>query len=406
VSYSVIGLLAIAIHLIINYDVFCKQNTETVSPAQGCYRNFLYAVLVYYVTDALWGVFYGLQAAKFLYADTVIYFVAMAASVLLWTQYVIVYLEEKSAFGSFLLHAGRVFFVFQMAGLVINFFYPVFFSISETAAYQAGSLRYAALFLQIVMFLLTSAQTLYITAKKEGTVKQRYQTVGFFGIIMIVAISAQTLYPLQPLYAAGFLLGCCMLHTFVDEGEKAEYLKKLEEMLQIQQQQKAEISSAKRLAYTDSLTGVKSKHAYKEAEADMNRKLTENPAREFAVVSCDVNGLKMINDTLGHAAGDELLRSACKTICVHFAHSPVFRIGGDEFTVILQGQDYANRHNILAAFNQEMEQNLFAGKAVVSAGLAEYISGRDTNVQDVFMRADAMMYERKKILMSMGAGGR
>ena len=405
-TYSAIGILAIAVHLIINYDVFWKQNNETASPAQKGYCNFLMAVLVYYISDAIWGILYEQQAAKLLYMDTVVYFVAMAASVLLWTQYVIVYLEEKSAFGTFLFHAGRIFFGFQMVGLVMNLFYPVFFTVDETAAYQAGPLRYVALFLQIVMFLLTSAHTAFITAKMEGAAKRRYQTVEFFGIVMIAAIAAQTLYPLLPLYAAGCMLGCCMLHTFVVGDEKEEYLNKLEEMVQIQRQQKAEIGSAKRLAYTDSLTGVKSKHAYIDMETDLNRKINEGDIKEFAVASCDVNGLKLMNDTHGHKAGDELLRSACKLICVHFSHSPVFRIGGDEFEVILQGQDYENRYEIMSVLNQEVEQNLTEGKPVVAVGIAEFIPKRDTNVQEIFVRADEKMYERKKILKSMGAGGR
>jgi diguanylate cyclase (GGDEF) domain len=406
VTYSVIGILAIAVHLIINYDVFWKRNSGPASLAQKSYRNFLMAVLVYYVSDAIWGILYGIQAAKLLFADTMVYFIAMAASVLLWTQYVIAYLEEKSAFGSFLFHAGRIFFWFQMIGLIINLFYPVFFTVDETAAYQAGPLRYAALFLQIVMFLLTSAHTSFITAKMEGIAKRRYQTVEFFGIVMIFAIAAQTLYPLLPLYATGCLLGCCMLHTFVVGDEKEEYLKKLEEMVQIQQQQKAEIGSAKRLAYTDSLTGVKSKHAYIDMETDLDRRMNEGDIKEFAVASCDVNGLKIMNDTHGHKAGDALLCSACKLICVHFSHSPVFRIGGDEFEVILQGQDYENRYEILFAFNRIVEQNLAEGKPVVAVGIAEYIPGSDKSVQDVFVRADEKMYERKNILKSMGAGGR
>ena len=405
-TYSVIGLLGIAIHLIINYEVLWKQNKEDASQVQKAYRSFLLAVLSYYITDALWGIFYGLRMVTILYADTVAYFIAMAASVLLWTQYAIVYLEEKGAFGAFLHHSGRIFFVFQMAGLVINLFYPAFFTIDEAANYHTGVFRFAALFLQIVMFLLPSVQALFISAKMEGAVKRRYRTVGVFGLIMVVAITAQALYPLLPLYGIGCLLGCCILHTFVVGDEKAEYLKKLEELVQIEQRQKVEIGSAKQLAYTDSLTGVKSKHAYVDFEMELNRRIKDGTVREFAVASCDVNGLKLMNDTHGHKAGDELLRSACKLICFHFSHSPVFRTGGDEFEVILQGQDYESRHEILSAFNQKAEQNLIEGKAVVAVGIADFIPNQDTNVQDVFERADAEMYERKNILKSMGAGGR
>ena len=160
-TYSVIGLLGIAIHLIINYEVLWKQKKEKASLVQKAYRSFLLAVLSYYIT-----------MVTILYADTVAYFIAMAASVLLWTQYAIVYLEEKGAFGAFLHHSGRIFFVFQMAGLVINLFYPAFFTIDEAANYQAGVFRFAALFLQIIMFFLPSVQALFISAKIEGAVKR------------------------------------------------------------------------------------------------------------------------------------------------------------------------------------------------------------------------------------------
>ena len=130
-------------------------------------------------------------------------------------------------------------------------------------------------------------------------------------------------------------------------------MQKLEELLQIQQQQEVEIGSAKQLAYKDPLTGVKNKRACEDYEAELDAKIKEGLIRDFAVVSLDVNGLKMTNDTYGHKAGDELLISACRIICRHFSHSPVFRFGGDEFEVILQGQDYENRHAIAAAFNRE-----------------------------------------------------
>ena len=161
-TYSIIGLLAIAIHLILNYEVFQPQKKKDGSEVKRSFRNFMLAVFAYYVTDALWGVFNDLQAVKLLYADTVVYYIAMASSVLLWTRYVILYLEEKSTFGSFLLYAGRAIFWFQIAGLIVNLFWPVYFTFDEAGAYHAGGIRYVALILQILVFLLTSVQTLYI----------------------------------------------------------------------------------------------------------------------------------------------------------------------------------------------------------------------------------------------------
>lgn len=163
------------------------------------------------------------------------------------------------------------------------------------------------------------------------------------------------------------------------------------------------IEKVQAMAYQDPLTGVKSKQSYAEQEKKMNRMIADGSLREFAVVACDLNNLKITNDTKGHKAGDELLQSASRLICEYFDHSPVFRTGGDEFEVILQGQDYENRHMILSSVNKTVEQNLIEGKVVVALGMSDYIPGEDKTLQDVFMRADEIMYRRKKDLKRMEA---
>ena len=163
------------------------------------------------------------------------------------------------------------------------------------------------------------------------------------------------------------------------------------------------IDKVQALAYKDPLTGVKSKQFYAEQENKLNQQIMSGSLREFAIVACDLNNLKITNDTKGHKAGDELLRSASKLICDHYAHSPVFRTGGDEFEVILQGQDFENRHAILSAINKTVEQNLMEGKVVVAFGMSDFIPGEDKNLQDVFIRADEIMYRRKNDLKRMEA---
>lgn len=163
------------------------------------------------------------------------------------------------------------------------------------------------------------------------------------------------------------------------------------------------IEKVQAMAYQDPLTGVKSKQSYAEQEKKMNRMIADGSLREFAVVACDLNNLKITNDTKGHKAGDELLQSASRLICEYFDHSPVFRTGGDEFEVILEGKDYENRHMILSSVNKTVEQNLIEGKVVVALGMSDYIPGEDKTLQDVFMRADEIMYRRKKDLKRMEA---
>jgi len=164
-----------------------------------------------------------------------------------------------------------------------------------------------------------------------------------------------------------------------------------------------ERDSAREVAYKDSLTGVKSKHAYVEHEKEMADRIYRGEAGEFAVLVCDVNGLKQINDTLGHKAGDEYIRSASRMISEHFKHSPVFRIGGDEFAVILCGRDYENRRALLDEINARIERNIGTGNVVASLGMADFDPATDNTFHAVFTRADGLMYERKKELKRMGA---
>ena len=156
------------------------------------------------------------------------------------------------------------------------------------------------------------------------------------------------------------------------------------------------LSVERNKANIDALTGVKNKHAYVDVETGINRSLEEGEDVEFALVVFDVNELKKVNDTMGHREGDELIQSACSVICGIFKHSPVFRIGGDEFAVIAQGQDYDNIDALVEEIAEANRVNGAEGKVIVACGMAKYNGER--SVSGVFERADAQMYKNKKEL--------
>ena len=157
------------------------------------------------------------------------------------------------------------------------------------------------------------------------------------------------------------------------------------------------------IANRDAMTGVKSKYAHINKEKEIDQQISEGTMKAFAVVVCDVNGLKYINDTYGHKAGDDYIRQACAMICEEFAHSPVFRVGGDEFVAITLGRDYESRDELMADFHKKVEANLGTDNAIVAAGISDYIPGTDTSYHAVFARADEKMYQRKQALKDMGA---
>ena len=242
-TYSIIGILASIILLINNRDILWRD--ETLPETQRCYRRFLMGVMAYYITDLLWGILEEHGLTVLLYADTAVHFAAMAGAVMLWTQYVTTYLSGKSRFEGMLRKAGQVFFGFELVVIVMNFFQPVLFWFDGDGAYHAGVLRFVTLAIQILLFLLTSIYSLRISARSKGVVRLRHLTIGLFGIAMTVMICIQVFYPLMPFYAMGYMLGTCVLHSFVLEDEKEEYRQELEKSIVREQQQTLELKESR-----------------------------------------------------------------------------------------------------------------------------------------------------------------
>ena len=156
------------------------------------------------------------------------------------------------------------------------------------------------------------------------------------------------------------------------------------------------------LAYSDALTSVHNKGAYDIYIQDMQVRLSsaEQPP-EFAVGVFDCDNLKDINDLYGHEKGDIYLRNASALICGVFQHSPVFRTGGDEFSLILQNEDYRNRETLIRAFRERSQELCdeadFPWEQVnVSMGIADFDPQFESSVAEVARRADRLMYEDKR----------
>lgn len=169
---------------------------------------------------------------------------------------------------------------------------------------------------------------------------------------------------------------------------------------QVRQEKETErrLAQAQAQANVDALTGVRNKHAYLEAEERLNDQIARHQAPPFAIVVLDVNNLKQVNDTDGHQTGDQHIRDACQFICNEFKRSPVFRVGGDEFTVIAQGTDYTHIDERLWDMSVHNEEALRSGGVVIACGVAKFED--DDCVAAVFDRADRHMYRDKSTLKS------
>ena len=169
------------------------------------------------------------------------------------------------------------------------------------------------------------------------------------------------------------------------------------------------LNRMRELAHKDSLTQVGNKAAYSSYIDQLRQKVESGDAR-FAVVMADINLLKKINDTFGHEKGDRYIRLCCSAICDIYAHSPVFRVGGDEFVIYLTGKDYENRDKLLSEARERMTAKYDDPGLIpwenpsVSIGMAEYDPRYDESLEQVESRADRAMYaEKERIHKIMGS---
>ena len=156
-------------------------------------------------------------------------------------------------------------------------------------------------------------------------------------------------------------------------------------------------------AYRDTLTGLQNRTAYYEYNDILNRKEDEGKA-DFSILMIDINYLKKVNDTFGHEQGNLYLQGAAELIKKVFGDEFVYRNGGDEFVVILEGKAQEGAEQKIQAFKDEMarlqaDDSLQPWEKISAAvGMAKYEKGRDASTEEVLRRADEAMY-REKIAM-------
>jgi diguanylate cyclase (GGDEF)-like protein len=156
----------------------------------------------------------------------------------------------------------------------------------------------------------------------------------------------------------------------------------------------------KSLSLVDELTQLNNRRGFFEL-ARQTLKIAKREHHSMGLFFIDLNGLKQINDTLGHQAGDSALRDAAEILRQTFRDSDIIaRIGGDEFVALAHVTRDTNalrqrlRDN-LAAFNQTRRQPYLLD---VSIGTTVVNVTTDDDIEAMIARADAAMYEEKRAM--------
>ena len=493
-------MIAIVLHLIMNHEFFnIEKSKDDVNKA---YKKYVFAVLVYFITDTMWGILDNLNIPALLYVDTVIYYISMAFTIAYLCGYVTQYLNLQKGFGKFIRIFGRTFAILEIVLLIINRFVHIFFWIQPDGTYQAFIYRYIALYMQVFLCMLLTIQTGIVMFRAAEDMKKRYFTIFLFCLAMGVAIVIQIIYPLLPIYAIGLLIGSGIIHTYVNEGERDEQFSVLKSMADIHYSMHV-IDLAKDTAYeltaaddvkslanrsnnarelmrtvmkalivdehveeileftelstvaermrgkktiakqvvgkntgwiqtmfiatetdpygkptkvifttrvideekkneerlvkktiVDELTGLYNRRAYEEDVIEIGKNAL---AEDLVYASIDVNGLKVVNDEIGHAAGDELLKGAADCMKAVFdVYGKVYRTGGDEFVSIFYATEEqlklikSDLDAITAKWSGELVSSLS-----LSVGCVTENECTDETILDIAKIADQRMYQEK-----------
>ena len=398
--YSVFTILALTIHIIVNIDIFLMGKPPKSLVAIKEYKAFVISIALFFLTDVLWGVFEENKLAIALYIDTTAYFLMMGSTIFFWTRYVTKLLGGRKVFSQIVRWVGFTFLLTEVVLLIVNIPLPVLFRVDlSTCVYESYIARNVMLWIQIGMYLLAFIFTLVNTIiNKERKHLVRNIAIIAYSLINATFIFIQLFDPYLPLYSMGLLIGICVLSIFVVRDIREAYRDALLESKNNEKIQKEELGNAITQARTDSLTGTKNKYAYIELEEEMDRLIAEDKAEDFAIVVCDLNGLKTINDKYGHDKGDQYIIASVKVIEEYFGKEEIYRFGGDEFVVFLKGELYKQRRTILNNFNRFIDGCLGKDLPVISAGMSAYKRGEDNTFRAVFNRADKSMYSRKEML--------
>ena len=216
-------------------------------------------------------------------------------------------------------------------------------------------------------------------------------------IVLSVTIAKKMTRPLKELNVAAKQIAAGNLDISVscDTGDEVSDL--AESFRETARQLKIRIDYINSLAFADKLTGVKNNTAYLQELALLRDQMKNSPVG-YAVFVIDVNGLKQVNDTLGHAAGNELIIKTAEAAVATFGGENVFRIGGDEFAVICREMNPVECDAHERVFEKTIDRIGKEIKLSAAIGSAVWDSAKGESYEAVFERADSKMYCRKQEL--------
>lgn len=355
---------------------------KTPNREEKSFRIMTTWVILFCVQDTVWGLCSDnvIKNDCIFFISSMVFHTSTVLTTFFWLNYVLVYLEKSEKQKRLFFWLDGLVIFFQLILIFINISSKALFYI-ENGRYMVGPLRPFTFINQYIVYVVIGAMALIrlINAKKEEY--KKYIAVFIFTLAPIILGVCQLLVVEAPFYSLGYFLGCFIVHIFIvsKEHEEAEKKKQMEWMLK---------------SNYDELTGLYNRRAFESALTDYyNKEIEDN----FVFISMDVNELKVTNDSLGHAAGDELLIGATQCMKKCFgSYGNIYRTGGDEFNAIIF-TDRQSLEKIKKDFNETLEN--WSGSLVksisISCGYLTKSEVESPNIKEISVLADKRMYDDK-----------
>ena len=302
-TYSTFSAVAIVIHLIINFDTIIGRGEASQRGSR--YRIFLIGVLVYYISDAAWGLFAGLGWTRALYVATLFFFFSLSVFAIAWCRFTVLYLGLEKWAAWFLVGLGYALLAAYIVSLAANFFNGCVFYFDDKGTYLCGWMRNPLFHALIAYNALLTVFAFAKAVTARGSARSRDMMVFANCVVLTFAVTLQVLWPLTPFTALGCLVGNCFLHIFVVQDERAEkHAEELEKALEQAQAADKARSLFFSIVSHDIRTPLNAILGYAELLQDGKESLAE---RKIALKSIRASGttlLQLVNDVLDLAKMD------------------------------------------------------------------------------------------------------
>lgn len=228
---------------------------------------------------------------------------------------------------------------------------------------------------------------------------------GLIFVFLTISIANTIIRPLKKLDKAAQDIAQGNLDVELDIDSNDEVGTLAHSLSETAKQLKIRINYINNLAFSDKLTGIKNSTAYLQEVAYLKNDILQKKA-DFAIFVIDANGLKQVNDNYGHEIGNELIIKVTQMIAEVFGEENIYRIGGDEFAVILSGVTDEICSNYRKTFEEVVDHQKGKIWAAASIGYAIYNKKMDSTYESVFNRADEDMYDHKVHMKEQGKTSR